>query len=64
MKLKNINAVEQHVEKIVLALAALFSLYVLGFFVLGNPYAVELRGRKLSAAQAEVEKQKKLKMLK
>ena len=63
MKLKNINIIEQHVEKIVLALATLFSLYVLGFYVLGKPYAVELRGRKLSPAQAEVEKQNKLKTL-
>jgi len=43
MKLKNTNIVEQHVEKMVIAIAALFALFVVVFYFLGSPYTVKLR---------------------
>lgn len=56
MKLKNINVIEQHVEKIVLAIAALFGVYVLLAYVLASPYTVEIGTKDLSPADAETTK--------
>lgn len=45
MKLKNVNIVERHVEKVILSVAMLFALYVLWSNVLSSPYAVDVAGK-------------------
>ena len=57
MKLKGIGWIEQHIEKIVLAVFAIIFLgvFVLQFDVLGDPNAVEISGRKVSPENAAAE---------
>ncbi len=43
MRLKNLNLFEKYIEKAVLALGGLYALVVLWFFVIGSPYAIELK---------------------
>ena len=44
MKLKNTNFLEQHLEKVVIAIAVLFAGFVAFVYYLGDPYAVDIRG--------------------
>ncbi len=57
MKLKGISTIEQHIEKIVLAVFALFFLgmFVLQFDVLGDPNAINIGNRKVSPENAASE---------
>lgn len=53
MKIKNINIVERHVEKVVLGLAVIAALAILWFYVIGQPYAVTV-GSKTDIAPSDV----------
>ncbi len=65
MKLKGIGRIEQHIEKIVLAVFAIIFLgvFVLQFDVLGDPNAVEISGRKVSPENAAAEVSTKARQL-
>lgn len=54
MKLKGINPLEQHVEKIVLVVVALFALavFVFQFDVFGDPNAIDIKGQTVSPERA------------
>lgn len=54
MKIKGISPIEQHIEKIVLAVFALFAMamFVLQFNLFGDPNAVQIDQRKVSPGQA------------
>jgi hypothetical protein len=55
MKIKGISPIEQHVEKLVLVVFALFAMamFVLQFNIFGDPNAVQIeQGRKVSPGQA------------
>ncbi|MBN4060811.1 hypothetical protein JYU15_00060 [bacterium AH-315-I18] len=43
MRLKNLNLFEKYIEKVVLALGAVYAVVVIWFFVLGSPHSVEIR---------------------
>ena len=49
MKPRNINILEQHVEKVVLVLGVAVALFVVYRYVIGEPYAVKLRTSQLVA---------------
>lgn len=53
MRVKNISFVEQHIERIVLGLAAVICLVVLWLFVLGSPYKVDLGGERVPVPRVE-----------
>jgi len=57
MKIKNLNFIEKHIEKIILAVGLIFFMVVLWFYILGTPYQVEVSGRgmteKLTPDQVE-----------
>ncbi len=55
MRLKNLNLFEKYIEKAVLALASLFTLVVLWFFVLGSPHAVEIKALHKTLKPGEIE---------
>lgn len=59
MSKKRDNLFELYIDKVVLGVAGLFSLWLLWVFVLGSPYAIEYDGRKLSPSQIDkyIEKQ-------
>ncbi|MBH06519.1 MAG: hypothetical protein CMJ20_09375 [Phycisphaeraceae bacterium] len=67
MKIKNVNILEMHVEKIVLAWAALFFLCVVWFYFIRSPYRVEMQvGREkqsLAIEDAEGKVQEELEKL-
>lgn len=55
MRLKNLNLFEKYVEKAVLALGGLYALFVLWFFVIGSPHAVELNALHKTLKPGEIE---------
>jgi len=55
MKMKNINSIELHIEKLILALAGVFFLAVIWTYVLGSPYTVTI-GNEQGIGPDEVEK--------
>lgn len=52
-KMKIQDLLEAHLDKIVLGVIGVLSLYLLWAFVLGNPYGVEAYGRKLGPGQID-----------
>ena len=66
MKMKNVNFIEQHIEKMVLAVTVLFFLVALWFFVL-NSFSLEIRSRdgqkQVSVMEVETEIRKVAKRL-
>lgn len=55
MKMKSSNPLQQHVEKVVLAVGVVFLVVVAGFLTVGNPYSVDANGRSVSPSKAEAE---------
>lgn len=55
MKLKDVGFFQQHVEKIILGVAALFLLVILYRHLIRAPYAVEMSGRDVPPGQVEGE---------
>ena len=55
MRLKNLNLFEKYIEKAVLALGGLYALVVLWFFVIGSPYAIELKALHAEYKPGEIE---------
>ncbi|MCK5644784.1 MAG: hypothetical protein KAJ19_28550, partial [Gammaproteobacteria bacterium] len=53
MSKKKGNFFEQYVDKIVLAVAAILSIWLLWTFVLGSPYAHEISGQKLGPGEID-----------
>ena len=54
MKNKNILLIlENHADKIVLGVIAVVSISLLWLYIVGNPYGVEVKGRKRSPAQID-----------
>jgi len=53
MSKKGDNLFERYIDKVVLGVSGLFSLWLLWIFVLGNPYAAEYDGRKLGAGEID-----------
>lgn len=53
MSKKRDNLFERYIDKVVLGVVGLLSLWLLWVFVLGNPYATEYDGRKLGPGQID-----------
>ena len=53
MKLKNVNILERHIEKAILAVGVLFGLAVAWRLVLNDPYAVEIASESVTARAVE-----------
>lgn len=53
MSKKRDNLFERYIDKVVLGVAGLLSLWLLWVFVLGNPYAIEYDGRKLGPGRVD-----------
>jgi len=53
MSKKRGNLFERYIDKVVLGVAGVLSLWLLWVFVLGNPYAIEYGGRKLGPGQID-----------
>jgi len=53
MSKKRDNLFERYIDKVVLGVAGLLSLWLLWVFVLGNPYATEYDGRKLGPGRID-----------
>ena len=53
MKLKDVGFFQQHIEKLVLGIGALFLLIIAVLYLMPNPYSVEMRGRELGPGDVE-----------
>ncbi|MFA9476830.1 hypothetical protein ACERK3_00855 [Phycisphaerales bacterium AB-hyl4] len=53
MKTKDAGFIQKHVEKVVLGAGALFLLVIAAYIFIGNPYAVEVSGERVSPREAE-----------
>ena len=49
------DMLEAHLDKIVLGLIGLISMYLLWAFVLGNPYGAQVAGRKIGPGRIDLE---------
>lgn len=58
-----LDMLETHLDKIVLGVIALIGLYLLWAFVVGNPYGVEVHGRKLGPGQIDQHNKQQAQML-
>jgi hypothetical protein len=55
MKIKNtLLILENHVDKVILGLVSLISMYLLWVYIIGNPYGQEVKGRKLSPSKIDM----------
>ena len=55
MKIKNLNIIEKHVEKLILALAVLFMLWVVWSYLLSGGVTVEVNGQEKKPADVEAD---------
>lgn len=62
-KIKILDLLEAHLDKIVLGVIGLISLYLLWTFVVGNPYGAEAYGRKVSPGQIDLKNQQQAQVL-
>jgi len=53
MNAKNVNLLEQHVEKIILGVGALVAIVITFLYILGEPYSVDLGGKETAPAEVK-----------
>jgi len=63
MAKKNVNIVEQHVEKVVLGIAVLFLLAVIFMYLVGSPNSVDFEGKSFGPSQIDLEVRQKAERL-